>query len=151
MMTDVRELIIDRLVGIGNEIPEFGYVARNVVAIDDDQDVTLPAYIVLDGDEGAIDDEPHKRPATVPRRVEMTPLILLAFADKPETLGTDLNTLRALLIKNVLSDGTLRSLVDRFGIRYDGMETPRHESGRLMIGQRFIRFTFTYLLKPDEL
>jgi hypothetical protein len=72
----------------------------------------------------------------VPRRFEMTPLILIAVGGKPETIGTTLNTLRRKFIKKVLEDATLRTLVDRNGIRYDGLVTPQGEQGVICWARR---------------
>lgn len=151
-MADVREQILVRLFElIGCEVDGIRYAKRNIPSLDDDASVILPAFVLLDGDEIAIDDEPWKRPSMVPRRFEMSPLAWIAFSEKAEHLGTDLNTLRTRIIKAVLGDVELLSLVDRNGIRYDGMESPRSETGRLILGQRNLRFTFTYLLIPAEL
>lgn len=150
-MPDVREQIIARLVEIAQDIDGIREVYRNVMNLSGDDLDSLPLISVLDGDEEAIDDQPSNRPATVARRVEMSPLMLIAFAEKPETLGTDLNTLRRKLIKAVVEDTALKSLVDRFGVRYDGMQTPVFDQGRLAIGRRLLRFTFTYLLIPHQL
>lgn len=149
-MPSTRENILVRLLAILDEMEGERYVARNVTNVGDDED-QLPALVLIDGDEEAIDDNPTRRPSTVPRRFEMTPLIHIAMVSKPEELGTDLNVLRDELIKAVTTDTTLLDLVDRFGIRYDGMESARNEQGRMVISQRFMRFTFTYLLVPHQL
>lgn len=149
-MSDVREEIIARLLEVAQTVPGIVYTARNVHSVDDDKDVELPAAVILDGDENAVTDEPSRRPI-IARRFEMTPLILIVTGAKPEDIGTDLNTLRSAFIKKVINDTTLLGFVDRHGIRYDGMDTPRHENGRMMLGQKVLRFTFTYLLDPNDL
>lgn len=149
-MRDIREEIIVRLAALAPTVPLIRDVLRQVNSIDDEASL-LPLAIILDGDEMAIDDEPSRRSHLVPRRVEMTPLIQIVTAAKAEEIGPDLNTLRRSFIKAVLNDADLQALVDRHGIRYDGMETPRTETGRMMLGQKILRFTFTYLLDPDDL
>lgn len=151
---DRRELILVRLLEIAGGVDTVLSTARNVIAIDEDSD-QLPAIILLDGDEDAIDDEPARRPATVARFVEMTPMLHVVMGSRPENIGSDLNVVRAALIKAVLFDQTLNALAprggNRGGIRYDGMQSARNEAGRLVVGQRFMRFTFAYLLAPAEL
>lgn len=150
---DVREDILTRLLDLlleNADTWQVRSVLRNVVSLNEDD--VLPALVVLDGDETPIDDEPHRRPTAVPRLVEMTPIIFVALGSEPESVGAELNTLRRQIIKAVLSDSALLALVDRQQrIRYDGLETPRSEMGRLEIGQRYLRFTFTYLLIPSRL
>ena len=151
---DDREAILVRLLAIAGGLQTAKYAARNLPAIDED-DIALPAVIVLDGDEDAIDDEPSKRPSAVPRWVEMTPMLHIVMGSKPEDIGTELNLVRAELIKTVLLDPTLNQICkrggNRGGVRYDGMESARNEAGRLVVGQRYMRFTFGYLLIPDRL
>lgn len=152
-MIDVREQIIVRLQEIADENKVawgFKTVERNVAAIDDET-TDMPALVVLDGDEQAIDEEPSNRPATYPQRIEMMPLIHLAVSAKRQEVGTDLNTLRLRVMRAVRSDAQLIALVDRNRIRYSGMEAPRTEQGRMVLSQRVMRFTITYILKSSDL
>lgn len=149
---DRREQILIRLLAIAAGLVGENSTARNVVAIDEDS-ANLPAIVLLDGDESAIDDDPQRRPSPVKRKVEMSPVLHIVMGSRPENIGSALNAVRAELIKAVVTDQQLMALVDttRFGIRYDGMESARNEQGRLVVGQQFVRFTFTYMLIPAEL
>lgn len=147
-MIDLREQILVRCVEIAAGIEQVKTVARNVTDWDDDE---VPAIAVNDGDEQAIEDEPQKRPVLVPRRYEMFPLFHIAHSAKRLEVGPDLNILRRRVIYAVLNDAPLAALYDRNGVRYDGLETPRTESGRLVLSQRILRFAITYLLKPSDL
>lgn len=147
-MTDVREQIIVRCLAIADSIKQVNFVERNVQTFDDDQ---FPAISVLDGDEQAIDDDPQRRPPTYPRRVEMSPLFHIAVMTERRDLGPDLNILRRRLVHAVLTDAPLATLYDRNGVRYDGLETPRTESGRMVLSQRILRFTITYILRTSDL
>jgi hypothetical protein len=149
-MPDVREQILSRLLEICDGVDGVNYAARNDWTLDDDS-IRFPALIVLDGDEEAIEDNPTARPATVARRIAMSPLFGIVTGEKPEDLGTELNTIRSALIKAIVEDSQLAALVDRNGISYNGMDSPRDDGGRLMLGRRFLRFTFIYLLIPSRL
>lgn len=149
-MSDVREQIIVRCLEIADSIEQVNFVDRNVQTFDDDP-AQFPAIVILDGDEQAIDDEPQRRPPTVPRRFEMSPLFHIAVSAKRDEIGSDLNTLRRRVIRAVLTDATLATLYDRNGVRYDGLETPRTESGRMVLSQRILRFGITYILDTADL
>lgn len=149
-MRDVREEIIVRCLEIAASIEQVNYVDRNVATVDE-EDGQLPAIILLDGDEVAIEDEPQRRSVMAPRRFEMAPLFHISVSATRLEVGTDLNTLRRRLIRAVLSDSALAALYDRNGIRYDGLESPRTESGRMVLSQRVLRFTITYILDPADL
>lgn len=148
-MRDVRELILVRCLEIAAGIYQVKTAERNVAIWNEDDE--LPAIGVLDGDEQAIDDEPQRRPPTVPRRFEMFPMFHITLADKRSEVGPDLNILRRRLVLAVLTDATLATLYDRHGVRYDGLETPRTESGRMVLSQRILRFTITYILDTADL
>lgn len=150
-MTDVREAILQRLHAIAGEIDGVLTHDRNVAVIEDGA-VKLPAVVVLDGDEEANPNDPRGRSPMIKRRVEMTPHLLVVVGATPAQVGPELNTLRERIMVAVLSDTVLQSLVlNRIGIRYDGMASPRDEMGRMVLSQRHVRFTFTYILDPQAL
>jgi len=150
-MSDPREAILQRLLALAGEIEGINRTARNVPVIEEGAG-QLPALVLLDGDEEASDADPTNRPSWSKRRIEMMPDLLLAVGATPATVGADLNTLRARIIAAVVTDAALQALVlDRTGIRYDGMIAPRDELGRMVISQRALRFTLTYVLDPMTL
>jgi hypothetical protein len=149
-MTDKREVIFRRLVEIAKTVPGIVAVFRNKDEISDRQ---RPCIVILDADEAADDGDPSgmtRRP-NAPRRVAMTPELYVMLGAKPEKIGTELNIFRAAILKALLTDAALASLVGTNGdIRYEGCATALAR-GRVMEGEMGLSFTFTYVLRPDEL
>lgn len=143
-MTDVREDIMLRLVDIAETVPGVVRVGRNVI---DMSDRRLPAIIILEGDETANEDDPIRVP-TSPRRVTMTPHMVIVQGTTVAEVGPDLNTLLQELHDAVVADETLAALtLNDKGIRYDGMESDL-AFGRQMQGQMAAKFSITYIRKP---
>ena len=149
-MTDKREQILVRLLGIAQALPGIAAAFRNKDEISDRQ---RPCIVILDADEAADDADPSglaRRP-NAPRRVGMTPEIYLMLGAKPEDVGTAINGFRAAFIKAVLTDPELASIVGSNGdIRYEGCATGLAR-GRNMEAEMGLSFTFSYILRPDEL
>ena len=147
-MTDRRELILVRLLEIAKGIEGIAGAFRNRDEISEKQ---RPAIVILDADEAADDADPGSRPARSPRRVAMTPEIYILLGAKPEELGSVINALRARFVKSVLRDSQLGSIVGTNGdIRYEGCATALAR-GRSMEGEMGVSFSFTYVLRPEEL
>jgi hypothetical protein len=147
-MTDRRELILVRLLEIAKGIEGIAGAFRNRDELSEKQ---RPAIVILDADEAADDADPGSRPARSPRRVEMTPEIYILLGAKPEELGSVINLLRARFVKSVLGDSQLGSIVGTNGdIRYEGCATALAR-GRSMEGEMGVSFSFTYVLRPEEL
>jgi hypothetical protein len=147
-MTDRRELILVRLLEIAKGVEGIAGAFRNRDEISEKQ---RPAIVILDADEAADDADPASRSARSPRRVAMTPEIYILLGAKPEDLGSTINTLRARFVKAVLSDTQLISIVGTNGdIRYEGCATALAR-GRSMEGEMGVSFSFTYVLRPEEL
>ena len=147
-MIDRREMILARLLEIARGIDGIESAFRNRDEIGEKQ---RPAIVILDADEAADDGDPGLRPARSPRRVAMTPEIYIMLGAKPEHIGTSINTLRARLIKAILGDAELSLIVSSNGdIRYEGCATALAR-GRTMEGEMGVSFSFTYVLRPDEL
>ena len=147
-MTDRRELILVRLLEIAKGIEGIAGAFRNRDEISEKQ---RPAIVILDADEAADDADPTTRPSRSPRRVAMTPEIYILLGAKPEELGSVINALRARFVKSVLGDSQLASIVGSNGdIRYEGCATALAR-GRSMEGEMGVSFSFTYVLRPEEL
>lgn len=147
-MTDRREMILARLLEIAKGIDGIAAAFRNRDEISERQ---RPAIIILDADEAADDADPSQRPSRSPRRVAMTPEVYILLGAKPEDLGTAINILRARLVKAVLTDERLRTIVGSNGeVRYEGCATALAR-GRSMEGEMGVSFSFTYVLRPEEL
>ena len=147
-MTDRREMILTRLLEIAVGVEGIVAAFRNRDEISEKQ---RPAIIILDADEAADDADPSSRPSRAPRRVAMTPEIYILLGAKPEELGSVINALRARFVKSVLGDSQLGSIVGTNGdVRYEGCATALAR-GRSMEGEMGVSFSFTYVLRPEEL
>ena len=147
-MTDRREMILTRLLEIAVGVEGIVAAFRNRDEISEKQ---RPAIVILDADEAADDADPNSRPSRAPRRVAMTPEIYILLGAKPEDLGTAINTRRARFVKAVLGDAQLSLIVGSNGdIRYEGCATALAR-GRSMEGEMGVSFSFTYVLRPEEL
>lgn len=147
MISDNREAILARLVEIAQD--EFGnaQVARNVTEITES---SSPFIVIMEGDEVAMPGDLGKSRGPIsPRRVVMTPQILIAVSASSASVGATLNQARAALIDAVLTDATLAALCaagDR--VRYEGAISDL-ASGRKMQGQLALQFRLTYVLMPS--
>ena len=147
-MIDRREMILSRLLEIASATEGVVAAFRNKDEISEKQ---RPAILILDADEAADDTDPGSRPSRSPRRVAMTPEIYILLGAKPEDLGSAINRLRARFVKAVLSDTQLGSIVGTNGeIRYEGCATALAR-GRSMEGEMGVSFSFSYVLRPEEL
>ena len=150
-MVDTREDILARLLEVVATIPNIKSAHRNNIDIPEDQ---LPGALVFDGDEETDDaDDMGMRPPNRPTVARMTPEIVIA--QQSDEVGSDLTTLRRELIKRVLTDTQLNTIVKtgRLGngaIRYLGCETDLGW-GRTLFGALRAHFVFKYTLKPDDL
>ena len=147
-MIDRREMILSRLLEIAGSMEGIVAAFRNKDEIGEKQ---RPAIVILDADEAADDADPSSRPSRAPRRVAMTPEIYILLGAKPEDLGTAINTLRARLLKAILMDSSLLTILGSSGeARYEGCATALAR-GRSMEGEMGVSFSFTYVLRPEEL
>lgn len=112
-----------------------------------------PGIVILDGEETSKDGEVQNRPANKPRRITMTPAIILLKSGQVAAVGPDVNALRAQMLKAMFQDTTLLGLVldgnDR-GIDYHGCSA-NFAQGALMEGDMSLNISFTYPLRIDEL
>jgi len=146
---DKREAILQRLVEIAAGLPGIAMAVRNQ---DEISEHTRPAIAVFDVDETADERaEQQGHPGRAPNIVEMTPEVLILLGAKPEHVGPALNELRARLVKAVLTDVQLSTLVGSNGrVRYAGCSTHLGH-GRSMEGSMGVHFTFAYVLRPEQL
>ncbi|MDX8513527.1 hypothetical protein [Mesorhizobium captivum] len=144
---DPREAILARLLEVAASVDTSLAKRRNETDVSSSN---LPAVILFDGEEVARETDPAGRTAATLRHIDMTPEVQFRLEAKAEDVGMKLNVLRAKLIKAVLNDATLLGLViNGRAIRYQGSMTAT-ERGRSMEGGIGVAFTFTYLLKPDD-
>lgn len=148
-MSDRREEILTRLLVIAQGIDGIVAAYRNK---DELGEKMRPAIVILDADEAANDGDNNRgRPFASMRRVTMTPELYIVLGGKPDTIGTDINALRAKLIKAVLTDATLASILTVNGsMSYEGCVTSLAR-GRTMEGECSVIFSFTYILNPADI
>ncbi len=145
-MADIRELILAQLVEVIATVPNMRTVHRNNVDITDDQ---MPAALVLDGDEEVVSGNDTSRPSNRPLIVQMTPEIQIV--EQSDAIGADLTAFRVELMKRVLFDATLNEQTGSNGkISYLGCETALGWQEK-QYGALYMRFSFKYPLKPDDL
>jgi hypothetical protein len=146
---DKREAILGRLVEIAAGVQGIATAVRNQ---DEISERARPAIVVFDADEAADERaEQQGHPGRAPNIVEMTPEVLILLGATPERVGSDLNALRAALIKAVLTDSQLTALAGTNGrVRYAGCYTHLGQ-GRSMEGSMGVHFTFAYVLRPEQL
>lgn len=146
---DKREQILVRLVDIAATIPGINIAVRNQ---DELSERKRPAIAIFDADETA--DEASERqdhPGRVPNIVVMTPEVMILIGASPTAVGSSLNSLRAKLVKAVLTDAQLTALVGTNGrVRYAGCSTHQGH-GRSMEGFMGVHFAFAYVLRPEQL
>ena len=138
----VREDILARLAVVASGVSGIVSGLRNSTA---NADTQLPAIIVYDADEVADERDPPSRPTRTPRRVSMTPEILIKVVGVPESVGTTMNAILAELQTSVMADATLIDLVKDGEIRYMGCAT-QLAIGRAMVGEMGVSFSFIYIL-----
>lgn len=143
---DVREAILARLVVIAERCGA-DRVVRNEYAPNEKQDTIM----LLDGDEAADEDDPVGRSPLAPRRMTMTPQLLIALARGRAQVGTRLNGIRSALIYEVATDAPLIALtLNGRGARLHSTQTSL-AWGRSMLGEMGVAFAIPYLLKPGDL
>ncbi|MBR0687347.1 hypothetical protein JQ594_15555 [Bradyrhizobium manausense] len=156
---DRREAILAQLLAIATAAPGVRTAARNRDAPSDEES---PAIIIYDGDEQVLEssDVPGniQKPATKPRIIPMSPTIEVMLGGKPEEVGTKINDLRVYLLKTIIQDETLASLVVSDvasppmarGIHYLGCSMGSN-LGRSLQANLVLNFAFTYVLNILEL
>lgn len=149
---DKREMILARLLVVLTGVAGITTVRRNKREFSEE---LCPAIGLYDGDEEAEEaDGGRGRPAASPNRVTMTPEILIKLGSVPEDVGTALNAFRVLVIKAILNDAELASIVGsdtgNGEIRYRGCATSL-STGRQIEGEMGMFFSLQYNLIPAKL
>lgn len=151
VLKDKRELVLARMVQVIKELDMYKEVYRNR---DEVADSVKPAIVVIDGPETVVDqpDERGHRPSNATVLVEMTPeVIVLTDTVSTDTIGTDLNKHRAAIVKAIVTDAQLLTIVGANGkIRYQSFEMAL-AAGRRVEGQAMIRIAFVYPLQYANL
>ena len=146
---DKREAILARLVDVAGSIAGIKTATRNQ---DEVSERARPAIAIFDADETA-DERAEERghSGRAPNIVEMSPETLILLGGAAESVGTALNNVRAKLVKAVLTDAQLATLVGSNGrARYVGCSTHLGH-GRSMEAAMSVQFAFAYVLRPDQL
>jgi hypothetical protein len=152
-MTDRREQVLAALFLVLQSVAGVKVVVRNRGEL---PAAIRPAVVLLDGNETARDSPPQERGrlTAAPNLVDMSPEIYVVMDQrepKNDRIGEDMNAMRMAILKAIMTDEPLIAVLGSNGdIKYLGCDTDM-ASGRSMEGQLFLRFTFTYVLKPSEL
>lgn len=146
-MAGKREPIIARLLTILDTV--VGAALRNQSVT---SETRRPIALLFDSDEQTDDGDPvRNRPSHAPRRVEMTPEIFVLLGAKTATIGTVMNATLDAVVKAVLTDAELISILGTSGsMSYDGMLSSLAQ-GRVRDANLSIGFTFRYMLVPGDL
>lgn len=149
-MTDRREQILARLVVIAQGIAGVGTVVRNQP--DTTGTASSAAVVIFDGDESVDGGGVGRgRPSTAPVFVEMSPELQIRAGRPSATIGAVINGLRVLMVKAVLSDASLRTILGANGeIRYGGLNTELAR-GKTMMAEMGLVFEMRYPLIQSEL
>ena len=149
-MADPREEIMARILDLLGTLSGTELVARN---LDEIPDSKLPAVVLYDGDEVAMDNP--RAVSGKPTVVQATPQIVVDLGDVPENVGTVTNEWLTAIKRLILMDATLNSpamcgdLSDA-GAHYGSADTSLHP-GRTTHVVLVINFVISYHLKPWEL
>ena len=132
---DKREQVLQRLLAVATGIAGVKSAVRNQ---DELSEHKRPAIAVFDS-------------GRAPELIVMAPEVLILLGSTPQTVGPMLNTLRASLIKAVLTDAQLIALTGPNGrVRYIGCSTHLGH-GRSMEGSMAVHFSFAYVLRAEQL
>ncbi|QDW39009.1 hypothetical protein FFI89_018770 [Bradyrhizobium sp. KBS0727] len=144
---DKREAVMVRLEAIARDIEDIDIAARNATLMDS---VDQRRISVLEGAEEVTEDF-GSRHASDKGMVIMVPQLLIACGARTRDVGSDLNMIRARLIKAVMTDTELLALtVNRRSIRYAGMDSDL-AFAMLMEGRMAVRFRIAVMLDPKAL
>lgn len=163
-MPSKREQILQRLEEVMSEeyIQAQTVVRNRALRREDDR----PSISILDGDERArlTGDTggrgPTGRPIGLPQLMTMTPQVFFipkellptnqTIGVSPENIGSIVNSYADIIVRTVIQDAVLQSLVGSNGsITLTLVETDLKSGGALQ-GQCRLDFAFTYLMDPSE-
>lgn len=155
MSRDRREEILIQLEAVLLEEIGEGRVHRDRSDLDR---MERPCVIMLDGVEsstGTLTRKSARGPDIRADIMELRPEVFLFLKRREEaqaaTRGPELSAYRMQLIKAVIQDETLISIVgSNGGIFYRGHDTDM-QSGEAVQGMMLLRFAFHYVLDPNEL
>lgn len=154
MSDDRRELILLRLLAIGEEMRVAGLVRtvdRNKLDLDPKD---FPQFVLLDSDETADDAWQTRTGAAAraaPNLVEMSPQVFLCEKGLSEEAGSKLNVLRFAWLSRVLSDETLSGLTGENGYARYQSALSSFRMGRQLDSTMLVTVAFGYIFKPTAL
>ena len=150
-MTDTREAILDRLLVIFGTISDVSAVARNNESLSERQGTTITMFDAGESTDHLVG---TGKPSNSIMLVTMEPEVHVTLGTTPESVGLELNNLRARILNAVLTDTQLETLVggsrSNGEIRYLGCDTDLRR-GRDLKGDMQIAFSITYVVNPADL
>lgn len=151
MAVDKREGILVRLHELLTELAgDDIHVYRNQAAFETDE---LPAYALLDGVETKEYGSTDKRgPSLMVLQPEIFYVPVPTENPKNTGVGPAMSTKRNVMIKKIMSDGTLLDLLGANGyMEYRGMETDMQAAADEVKGRFKLNFGFAYVLNVNKL
>lgn len=131
---DRRELILARLHAVLQGLEDFSprNVYRNKAEVSDRSE---PMILMFDGDEEEADETASQRGNRAGASayvMSMAPELYILLGSTPENVGTELNALRAKVLKAVLTDGQLKTLAGPNGsVRLVGCAFGLHKAKKV--------------------
>lgn len=144
---DGRERIMQRLLAIAKKVEDIDEASRNQIFVDTS---TQWRITVLEGDEVVPEEPIGNSRASRKELVTMIPQFLIACGSTRVEVGSDLNVMRARVIKLVCGDADLLALtLNGRGVRYGGMNSDLAFLA-LMEGKMSLRFRILCMLDPSN-
>lgn len=147
-MADKREDILARILVVASSAPGVVHGQRNEIGLKRNQQ---PGVVLLDGDEEIVTSQRIKTPVLAPQIMRMRLGLFVQTKDmQPQpAMGTLLNTLRVSIIKTLVNDVPLRTLLGTNGkLEYTGVITDL-KAGAAISGEMNLGFTCSYLFDPN--
>jgi len=135
------------MVTICTGLSGYAKVGRNLKNLPDE---VRPAIVILDADEEVVTPSPSPK-GKAPTVVKMSPELFILDDGRSDTVGPTMNAHRAAVVKAILTDTELKTLVGPSGsVEYLSCVTGL-ATGRSMEGEMGVYFAFTYILDPTHL
>lgn len=148
-MTSTREQVLVRLATICH-VTGVARVTRNDEVVGEETG-DRPLVQIWDGNEEADAGDPvQRRRLGQPRRITMSPHIIIMLGESVSTIGTTLNAIIERIQNAIETDATLDGILGASGghIQYDGLGDPMFPQGRVTEGEQILRYSFHYVRRP---
>jgi hypothetical protein len=147
---DRREEILLRLLSLAAAVEGIVKTARNTTEFPEQ---LRPAAVLFDGGEGAPEEmnPPRGRSIDASRVMVMTPQLVILLGEDEANVGSEINVLRARLLRTIQTDTTLAALTFKgVGVAYLGCDT-NLDAGRGTEAEMSFSYAIPYVLRFSEL